>query len=248
MPRASIVTVASAGGRTWVTRSVGVPMNTSVPMAAPRLAIQTEPSRAPVNASPAQRRIGLPRRRRDRPRRAGWGRSLGSGRRHLDHDGIAALLRRHLDALEPAAEGGRIAFGRSTARDAATLTAALEQARHAARLASAQPARLAMITTADLDSHRLLLADVPADVRGAFRDRLLGPLHAYDAEHRSELAHALRIFLDANGSRRATAQELHIHVSTLHYRIGRIEALTGRDLGTARDRVDLYLACTIDEI
>ncbi|WP_429414576.1 helix-turn-helix domain-containing protein [Nocardia sp. GAS34] len=36
--------------------------------------------------------------------------------------------------------------------------------------------------------------------------------------------------------------------STLHCRIGRIEVLTGRDLGTARDRVDLYLACTIDEI
>ncbi|WP_405565640.1 helix-turn-helix domain-containing protein [Streptomyces sp. NBC_01180] len=36
-----------------------------------------------------------------------------------------------------------------------------------------------------------------------------------------------------------------MHVSTLHYRIGRIGQLTGRDLSRARDRVDLHLACSI---
>ncbi|MFF5284089.1 helix-turn-helix domain-containing protein [Streptomyces sp. NPDC012756] len=45
------------------------------------------------------------------------------------------------------------------------------------------------------------------------------------------------MFLGESGAWRTTAAALHIHVSTLHYRI---EHLTGRD------RVDLYLACAVD--
>ncbi|MEV0093806.1 helix-turn-helix domain-containing protein [Streptomyces sp. NPDC050738] len=47
--------------------------------------------------------------------------------------------------------------------------------------------------------------------------------------------------------RRTTAAHLHVHVSTVHCRIGRIEQLTGRDLSQARDRVDLYLACALTD-
>ncbi|MFK0227908.1 PucR family transcriptional regulator [Streptomyces sp. NPDC090303] len=61
------------------------------------------------------------------------------------------------------------------------------------------------------------------------------------------MVHTLSVFLEHNGAWRTTAAALHLHVSTLHYRIGRIQQLTGRDLSTARDRVDLYLACAIDE-
>jgi DNA-binding PucR family transcriptional regulator len=38
------------------------------------------------------------------------------------------------------------------------------------------------------------------------------------------------------------AAQLHVHVNTLRYRIRRIEQLTGRDLGTLENRVDLFLA------
>ncbi|XUL99381.1 helix-turn-helix domain-containing protein [Streptomyces venezuelae ATCC 10712] len=58
------------------------------------------------------------------------------------------------------------------------------------------------------------------------------------------MVHTLTVFLEHNGAWRTTAAALHLHVSTLHYRI---QHLTGRDLSTARDRVDLYLACAIDE-
>ncbi|MFF7444033.1 helix-turn-helix domain-containing protein [Streptomyces sp. NPDC008122] len=69
---------------------------------------------------------------------------------------------------------------------------------------------------------------------------MLGPLEAYDAEHGADPVPTLTAFLGENGARRTTAAALHIHVSTLHHRIGRIEHLTGRD------RVDLYLACAVD--
>lgn len=165
----------------------------------------------------------------------------------LDAARCAALLRPQLTQLEPAAQGGRIAFGLSTsAPDATALPTALEQARHAAALAARRPESLALVTAAELDSHRMLLAGVPAEVRTAYRDRLLAPLAAYDAQHHAALLPTLRTFLANNGAWRATADELHVHVSTLHYRIQRIQQLTARDLSTARDRVDLYLACDID--
>ncbi|MEU4025745.1 helix-turn-helix domain-containing protein [Streptomyces anulatus] len=165
----------------------------------------------------------------------------------LDDVRLAEGLRERLTRLEPAADGGRIAFGLSApAADAAELGRALEESRHAARLAALRPVRLALVTAYELDSHLMLLAGVPAEVRAAYRQRLLGPLTAYDTEQGADLVHTLRVFLEANGSWRKAATELHLHVSTLHYRIGRIQHLTGRDLSLARDRVDLYLACAID--
>ncbi|MEU1231156.1 helix-turn-helix domain-containing protein [Streptomyces sp. NPDC005828] len=167
--------------------------------------------------------------------------------REDDGERLAELLRTRLAAFEPAADGGRIAFGLSaTAPDASGLDRALEESRHAARLAALRPQRLSLVTAAELDSHLMLLAGVPAEIRASYRHRLLGPLEAYDAEHGADLVRTLTVFLGENGAWRTTAAALHIHVSTLHYRIGRIEHLTGRDLSTARDRVDLYLACAVD--
>ncbi|MFH9728225.1 helix-turn-helix domain-containing protein [Streptomyces sp. NPDC017254] len=168
------------------------------------------------------------------------------GDRVTDDLSAARLLRERLTALSGTAEGGRIAFGLSgTVTEPGHLGRALEEARHAARLAELRPERLSLVTARELDSHLMLLAGVPAEVRRAFRHRLLGTLEEYDRTHGAELLHTLSVFLEQNGAWRTTAAELHVHVSTLHYRIGRIEQLTGRDLSRARDRVDLYLACAI---
>ena len=90
--------------------------------------------------------------------------------------------------------------------------------------------------------HGALLASVPAPVLRAFRDRLLGPLAAYDERHNAALLSTLRSFLDCDGSWSACASLMYVHVNTVRYRIGRIEALTGRDLSALADRVDFFLA------
>jgi DNA-binding PucR family transcriptional regulator len=64
----------------------------------------------------------------------------------------------------------------------------------------------------------------------------------YDVAHRSELVRTLEVFLHHSGSWSQAAAELHLHVNTLRYRIGRVAELTGRDLSSFPDRVDLYLA------
>jgi DNA-binding PucR family transcriptional regulator len=93
-----------------------------------------------------------------------------------------------------------------------------------------------------VDSHERLLASVPASVLRSFSERLLGPLTDYDARHNAELLPTLRSFLACDGSWSACASRMYVHVNTVRYRIGRIEALTGRDLSALPDRVDFFLA------
>ncbi len=93
-----------------------------------------------------------------------------------------------------------------------------------------------------LDSHERLLASVPTPVLRSFTERLLGPLADYDARHNAELLPTLRSFLACDGSWSACASRMYVHVNTVRYRIGRIEALTGRDLSALADRVDFFLA------
>lgn len=96
-------------------------------------------------------------------------------------------------------------------------------------------------------SHELLLASVPEGVRRTFRDRLLGPLAEYDRQNDAELLPTLRSFLACHGSWSACARTLYVHVNTVRYRIGRIEALTGRDLSVLPDLVDFFLAVSQEE-
>ena len=90
--------------------------------------------------------------------------------------------------------------------------------------------------------HELLLASVPAPVLRSLSDRLLGPLREYDDRHHAELISTLRSFLACDGSWSACASRMYVHVNTVRYRIGRVEALTGRDLSALADRVDFFLA------
>jgi DNA-binding PucR family transcriptional regulator len=95
---------------------------------------------------------------------------------------------------------------------------------------------------AAVDSYERLLASVPTPVLRSFTERLLGPLAEYDAHHNAELLSTLRSFLACDGSWSACASRMYVHVNTVRYRIGRIEALTGRDLSALADRVDFFLA------
>jgi DNA-binding PucR family transcriptional regulator len=92
------------------------------------------------------------------------------------------------------------------------------------------------------DTYERLLDSVPVPVLRSFRERLLGPLAEYDARHSAELLPTLRSFLACDGSWSACAARMYLHVNTVRYRIGRIEAITGRDLSALPDRVDFFLA------
>ena len=166
-----------------------------------------------------------------------------------EHDGSEAgiladvLLESVRDPLSAGLDDGRVTLGVSASvRSAEGLRGALEESRHARRVAAARSGRVCAAGHQELASHVLLLPFVPDDVRRAFTARLLDPLRDYDRRHRAELIPTLEAFLDCDGSWTRCATRLHLHVNTLRYRVGRIEQLTSRDLSRLEDKLDFFLA------
>lgn len=159
-----------------------------------------------------------------------------------ERDTIDAL-RTAAQSLAPGLRAQRLAIGVSGPADGvAALPGAAVEARHTHHAASVLSEPIAVVSSADLASHVLLLASVGTDARQSFRSRLLGPLTEYDRDHNADLIATLDTFLSCSGSWQRCAEEMHVHVNTLRYRLQRVEQLTGRDLSRFEDRVDFFLA------
>ena len=160
---------------------------------------------------------------------------------------FAARIRAARPVFESDRSRVRVTVGVSAPAVGVTaLAGALHEAGSARRLAALRgTTALSVVTSDEVASHELLLATVPSSVLRSFRDRLLGPLLAYDDRHRAELLPTLREFLACSGSWNACAAKMYVHVNTVRYRIRRIEELTGRDLSSLDDQVDFFLALMI---
>jgi sugar diacid utilization regulator len=126
---------------------------------------------------------------------------------------------------------------------AQTLPDSLTQARYALSAARTTAPRGSHLTRIhDMTTLTTLLAGIPDAVRTAFTARTLGPLSDESDASRRALLQTLETYLAHNGSWARTAEALHLHVNTVHYRIQRMEALTGRDLSRLDHKLDLYAA------
>ena len=171
-----------------------------------------------------------------------------------DRDGLLVALlpdcpdlvdrvRRAFDRLAPGlGRDGRLAVGMSGPTGLAALAGALDEARFAVRAARAGSTPVTVIGSDDVASHVLLLAAVPDDVRRAYALRVLGAVVDNDVRTGTDLVATLRAFLGCSGSWARAAEELHLHVNTVRYRVERVEELIGRDLSRLEDRVDVFLA------
>lgn len=85
----------------------------------------------------------------------------------------------------------------------------------------------------------MVLAEVLAALadRPEIRHPALDALVAYDAEHGSELARSLLMWLDAFGDVAAVAERLHVHPNTLRHRLRRISSLVDLDLEDPEHRL-----------
>ncbi|WP_033286999.1 helix-turn-helix domain-containing protein [Streptomyces sp. NRRL F-525] len=143
--------------------------------------------------------------------------------------------------LVASAENGVPLYGGTGAPvdTAQALNGALAEARYA--LASARSTAAAggsaLTDAATLTGLDALLTGVPAEVRTAYSRTVLGELRS-----NAVLLETLETFLACDGSWARTAEALHLHVNSVHYRIGRIEHFTGRDLSRLYDRLDLWVA------
>jgi purine catabolism regulator len=97
-------------------------------------------------------------------------------------------------------------------------------------------------TFRDLGSFQLLLSLQDSDALRLFCESLLGPIESGEGHYGGELMRSLEAFIECNGQWEAAARRLYCHRHTLRYRIRKIEDLTGRDLTSARDRIEFWLA------
>ena len=97
-------------------------------------------------------------------------------------------------------------------------------------------------TYRDLGSFQLLLSLQDDEALRLFCDSILGPIEAGEGHYGGELMRSLEAFIEENGQWERAAKRLYCHRHTLRYRIRRVEELTGRDLASARDRIEFWLA------
>jgi sugar diacid utilization regulator len=120
--------------------------------------------------------------------------------------------------------------------------ASWQEARIAARVATAVPDTGPIAEWESLGAYRLLAADARVDLAALIFDDATRRL----IEHPDvELRHTLQVYFEHAGNAQKTAEALHVHRQTLYYRIAKAEQVTGIDLRTGHGRLRLQLALTM---
>lgn len=83
----------------------------------------------------------------------------------------------------------------------------------------------------------MISGELSAAVKSEFIERTIGPILA-----EKELMETVQELFRQNHSLKRTAETLHIHINTLHYRLKKVEELTGLDSGNIHDLLCLYMA------
>ncbi|UWP85278.1 helix-turn-helix domain-containing protein [Dactylosporangium fulvum] len=100
----------------------------------------------------------------------------------------------------------------------------------------------------DFGAYRFLLAASAAEDVDDFINKVIGKLLAYDREHRTQLLDTAERFVSCGGKYQETSVKLHVHVSTLRYRLDRVTELLGRDLNDEETRFELILATRLHRL
>jgi purine catabolism regulator len=157
---------------------------------------------------------------------------------------LAARLR---DAI--AREHGDVRVAASRVGPTTALRTSFHEARYALEAASVGNGRARDVASwRDLGAFQLLLAVQDDEALRMYCDSVLGPIQEGEGEYGGELLKSLEAFLEQNGQWEKAARQLFCHRHTLRYRIRRVEQLTGRDLSTARDRIEFWLALKAREL
>lgn len=159
----------------------------------------------------------------------------------LGRDGSAEQLCERLRAMreELAAEGIALAVGVSTAvTEVAQIPRAYRQAQAALALLPEDGGVLALPQMTPF-RYLLLRAD---DTTRQLVDPRIGSALADDRARGGSLAETIRAFAAADMNLREAADTLRIHLNTAKYRLGRIQELTGRNVRSVNDLVELLVA------
>jgi purine catabolism regulator len=159
---------------------------------------------------------------------------------HDDPQSLAEALAGELQrGLPPDGTAAELRVGVGTTVGAASVRDSYLAAQFALRAA---PAGRRLAGPDDLGSYRFLLGAQSRPLLESFVGTVLGPLIARDERRSSELVDSVRAFIASSGRWERGAEGLGVHRHTLRYRIRQAEELLGRDLSSAEDRLEVWLA------
>ncbi|HCP61787.1 MAG TPA: hypothetical protein DIU14_04845 [Actinobacteria bacterium] len=156
----------------------------------------------------------------------------------VQHPGLGSLSQ--LRAAVAARSGGTVLAGAGNPVPLDRIAQGVREARYALQVCRTEGREEAEF--ADLGTYQLLLSLQDPEALRTFASSVLAPLDRYDEQHGGDLRLSLQTFLERNARWETAAAELYVHRHTLRYRIRKVEELTGRDLGSARDRMEFFLA------
>ncbi len=102
--------------------------------------------------------------------------------------------------------------------------------------------RFGLIRVTDFGSYGVLLTASGHTRIEAFIERILNPLAAYDEQKRAEALRTIKCYIDNGCKFQPSAEQLGVHVTTLRYRIERIQDIFDIDFSDADTRFDFDLA------
>jgi hypothetical protein len=108
--------------------------------------------------------------------------------------------------------------------------------------------REGVLSFADGGFDQLIIEATDARRLVGFVEETLGPLRRHDEERRSELVHTLELAFEHGWNLQAAARAAHVHVSTLRYRLTKIEQLAGVDLTCPDDRLAIQLSIRLSKL
>jgi len=146
-----------------------------------------------------------------------------------------------LKALTAAAGGAPVRLGLSLPR--ADLTGVADAYHQAVLAVQTAPEGGGLAWFDRVDPVYWVLKQQPTENLVTLRDRLVGPVKRADD---GKLWRTLTAYLRAPNDLGALAEELHVHVNTLRYRLKRVQTLLGVDLSRPETLARLYLAQQID--
>jgi PucR family transcriptional regulator, purine catabolism regulatory protein len=148
-----------------------------------------------------------------------------------------------------AEEHGAVRAAGSRVADTGGLRRSFHEARYALEATSMlDGAGPEVASWQDLGALQFLFSVQDDEALRLYTDSVLGPIESGEGEYGGELLRSLEAFVEHNGQWERAARELFCHRHTLRYRIRRVEQLTGRDLSSARDRIEFWLALKAREL
>jgi PucR family transcriptional regulator, purine catabolism regulatory protein len=148
-----------------------------------------------------------------------------------------------------AEERGAVRAGASRVADGGALRRSFHEASYALDATAMLDGRTPEVASwQDLGALQFLFAVQDGEALRLYTDSVLGPIESGEGDYGGELLRSLEAFVEHNGQWERAARELYCHRHTLRYRIRRIEQLTGRDLSSARNRIEFWLALKAREL